>query len=109
MLMPMKTADPFYKSRRWRRLRAAVLRRDGYRCQWSRRFGKRAQADTVHHAFPREQWPEYQWEPWNLVSLSAHAHNQMHDRVTGALTEKGWQLLRITARRAGVPLPDRCR
>lgn len=105
----MKRADPFYKLPRWRRLRAAVLRRDGYVCQESRRFGKRAEATTVHHAFPREEFPEYQWEPWNLVSLAGDVHDSLHDRNTNALTEKGVELLRRVARKHGVEVPERYR
>lgn len=105
----MKRADPFYKSRRWNRLRESILRRDGFRCQWARRYGKRAEANTVHHIFPREEFPQYQWEPWNLVALSSDAHDRMHDRVTGALTELGVELLRRTARRVGVEVPERYR
>lgn len=52
------------------------------------------QANTVHHILPREQYPEYQWEPWNLVALSAKTHDQMHDRVTGSLTDAGKVFLR---------------
>lgn len=107
--MRQKITDPFYRSRRWERLRAAVLRRDGYLCQASKRYGKRVEANTVHHIFPREEFPEYQWEPWNLVSLSADAHDQMHDRVSGALTEKGAEWLRRTARKNGIEVTGRYR
>ena len=55
-----------YKSRRWRRMRLAVLRRDGYRCRESARYGKRVEATTVHHVWPA-----------------------MHDRRTGRLTMLG--------------------
>ena len=103
----MKAADPFYKSGRWMRLREAVLRRDGYACQISRRYGKRVQATTVHHVFPREEFPDYQWEPWNLISLAGDVHDQLHDRNNGALTEKGVELLRRIARREGVAVPLR--
>lgn len=105
--MKHKTTDPFYRSRHWEKLRAAVLRRDGYICQESRRFGKRVEASTVHHIFPRDEFPEYQWEPWNLVSLAADVHDQMHDRISGALTEKGAEMLRRTARRQGMEIPLR--
>ena len=105
----MKKAEPYYKSKRWQRLRESVLRRDGYLCQVSKRYGKRAGATMVHHVFPREEFPEYQWEPWNLVSLAGDVHDQMHDRVTGALTEKGAELLRRIARKNGVEIPARYR
>lgn len=101
--------DGFYKSPRWQRLRAAILRRDGYMCQESKRFGKRRDADTVHHVFPRDLFPEYQWEPWNLIALAADVHDMMHDRQSGALTEHGKQLLRRVARRQGVEVPERYR
>jgi len=107
--MNTKRADPFYKSGRWLRLRERVLRRDGYMCQVSRRYGKRAQATTVHHVFPREEFPEYQWEPWNLISLAGDVHDELHDRATGALTDKGAELLRRTARKYGVEVPGRYR
>jgi len=103
----MKQADSFYKSRRWERLRSVILRRDGYQCQISRRYGKHIQADTVHHIFPREEFPEYQWEAWNLVSLAGDVHNRLHDRVTNALTDEGAELLRRTARRRGLDVPLR--
>ena len=105
----MRTTDPFYKTRRWLRLRERVLRRDGYLCQVSKRYGKRTEATTVHHVFPREEFPEYQWEPWNLVSLAGDVHDEMHDRVTGSLTEKGAELLKRVARREGVAVPLRYR
>ena len=104
-----KKPDPYYKTGRWLRLRESVLRRDGYMCQVSRRYGKRLQATTVHHVFPREEFPEYQWEPWNLISLAGDVHDQMHDRTTGALSDKGAELLRRIARRNGVEVPGRYR
>lgn len=107
--MNHKRTDPFYRTRRWQRLREAVLRRDGYMCRESARYGKRAEASTVHHIFPRDEFPEYQWEPWNLVSLAGDVHDSMHDRQTGALTAKGAELLRRTARRQGLDVPGRFR
>lgn len=104
-----KTADPFYKTKRWTRLRESALRRDGYMCQDAKRYGKRAEATTAHHIFPRDEFPEYQWELWNLVSLSGTAHDAMHDRITNALTEKGAEWLRRTARQRGMEIPARYR
>ena len=81
-----------YKSPRWTRLRAAVLREAGYQCQWSRRFGKRVQAQHVHHIWPEEDYPEFAWCKWNLIALSHEAHTAMHDRTTGKLTAAGESL-----------------
>ena len=105
----MKAVDPFYRSARWLKLRAAVLRRDGYMCAESKRYGLHKQADTVHHVFPRDLFPEYQWEPWNLVSLCAEVHDRMHDRVTGELTRRGVMLLKRIAKRQGMEVPTRYR
>ena len=72
------------------------MRRDGNRCQISKRYGKSVSAEVVHHIYPVDEYPEYAYSPWNLISLSRQAHNRLHDRVTGALTEEGILLLRRT-------------
>lgn len=93
-----------YKSKRWKRIRQAVLRRDGYECQISLRYGKHVDADTVHHIFPADRFPEYQWEPWNLISLSREVHNSLHDRDTKELTAEGRRLMERTARRRNIDI-----
>lgn len=82
-----------YKSHRWLQLRESILRRDKWRCREAARYGKRVQATTVHHIYPVEDFPGWQWEPWNLIAVSGEAHNSFHDRVTGKLTAAGiaWQ------------------
>ena len=77
------------RNKRWQRLRAQALRRDGYRCREAARYGRIEAAQVVHHAWPAEDYPEYAYELWNLVSLSAAAHDAMHDRATRALTAAG--------------------
>lgn len=81
-----------YRSKRWEAKRDVILRRDGYECQYFKRFGKHVEADTVHHIYPADDYPEYAFENWNLISLSREAHNMMHDRQTGALTKEGLRL-----------------
>lgn len=78
-----------YKTRRWRKLRLSILRRDKHKCRESLRYGITAEATTVHHVWPAEDYPEYAWEPWNLVSLTQAKHEAMHDRLTGKLTPLG--------------------
>ena len=92
-----------YKSKRWKKLREAVLRRDGYLCQYEARFGKRVEATTVHHILPAEKYPEYQWEPWNLISLSTVAHNKMHDRESHELTDEGMKLVERLKKKQTIP------
>ena len=78
-----------YKTKRWKHLRESILRRDRYRCRDSQRYGITAVATTVHHVWPAEDYPEYAWSPWNLISLTAAKHEAMHDRLTGKLTAQG--------------------
>jgi 5-methylcytosine-specific restriction endonuclease McrA len=82
-----------YKDMRWIHKRSAILRRDEYLCQESKRYGKSKSATTVHHIYPVELYPELKYEDWNLISLSSEKHNAMHDRVTNEITELGklWQ------------------
>lgn len=79
----------FYHSTRWKKKQAKILRRDKLKCQESKRYGHTEEATTVHHIWPLEDYPEYAWEDWNLVSLSQNRHNRMHDRKTRRLTALG--------------------
>lgn len=88
----------------WTHKREVILRRDGYIDQVAKRYGKIIEADTVHHIFPREFYPEYEWENWNLISVSKKTHNELHDRESHELTEKGKELMRRTARKRGIQL-----
>lgn len=81
-----------YKQSRWKRKREYILKRDGYLCKESLRYGKHVKADVVHHIYPVESYPELKFVDWNLISLSAEQHNKMHDRDTHALTEAGKSL-----------------
>ncbi len=85
-----------YKTKRWQRKREHILRRDGYLCQISKWYGKRVDAETVHHIWPVEDYPEYAWYDWNLISVSNIMHNKLHDRYTGKLTALGEVLRKRT-------------
>lgn len=104
--MLMKQTDKFYLSNRWKTKRSRILRRDNYLCQLSRRYGKMRPADTVHHIFPREDFPEYALADWNLISVCGAEHDRLHDRGSGKLTAYGMELLRRTARRNRIEIPD---
>lgn len=85
---PAKIVRPFYpggdyesfdyNAPRWRRLRASVLRRDGYLCRYCLRYGRRRQATTVHHIEHADEHPELAYNADNLVSLCEACHNKMH-------------------------------
>lgn len=87
-----------YETTRWKRKREHILKRDRYVCQHYKKYGKRIDADTVHHIYPLEEYPEYSFCDWNLISLSNKAHNMMHDRKTRKLTEQGEALKRKVKR-----------
>ena len=94
----------FYKSKRWLKLRAAALRRDRHQCQLEARRGRLVEAQVVHHIFPREQFPEYQWELWNLISVTAENHKQLHEKYGGKLSTVGERLRAEVAAREGIKL-----
>lgn len=94
-----------YNTAKWKRKRAAILRRDGYKDKVVARYGKTVEATIVHHIFPLDEYPEYRLTDWNLISVSMATHNRLHDRETDELTELGVELLRRTARKHNVPVP----
>lgn len=93
---------------KWKRKREAILKRDGYIDQIVlRETGQRRPADTVHHIFPRSIYPEYTWENWNLISVSAKTHDELHNHFQDSLSEKGERLLRSTALLNGIKISMR--
>ena len=90
----MKPMD--YKSEKWRRVRRMVLQLDGYKCQIAKRYGRTEEATIVHHIYPADEYPEYRYCIWNLISVSAASHNKLENRNTGELTEFGKELQRRT-------------
>ena len=99
--------NEFYESPRWLRVRKRVLLRDKYQDIWAKRYGKVKAAEVVHHIFPRDEFPQYQYSTWNLISVSRQTHNTFHDRDTDELTETGMELLRSTARKNGIEIPEK--
>lgn len=71
-------------------------------CQYSLQEGRHVEANTVHHIFPADEYPEYQYCGWNLISLSQDVHNMMHDRATGKLTELGKELMEELKEKRGM-------
>lgn len=100
-----KESHDFYTGRKWTHLREVILRRDGYCDQVLKRYGINRQATNVHHIFPREEFPEYQYESWNLISLTHDNHMRMHVPSTGDLSPFGVELLRRTARKYNIDIP----
>lgn len=97
-----------YGSVSWKQKRKHILVRDGYIDRIALRDGVRMAADTVHHILPAEDYPEYAWEDWNLISVSARTHRTyLHDPRTKALTPLGLELARQTAEEHGVKLTEK--
>lgn len=85
-----------YGSIKWKKKRKHILRLDGYKCRIDRRYGKTTEASVVHHIYPADEYPEYAWCDWNLISVSLANHNRLENRNTGELTELGRSLQRAT-------------
>ena len=101
-MKPIKT----YNERRWVELRKTALKRDRYTDQYLKRYGKMRNAEIVHHIFPVNDFPEYQYELWNLISISKGTHNMFHDKYSNLLTDKGLEVLIRTARKNNIPIPE---
>ena len=75
-----------YTAERWKRKRAAILRRDGYRCAWCKRYGRAVPAKIVHHLKEADEYPELAYTDSNLVSLCQACHNKAHPEKARAAT-----------------------
>lgn len=73
-----KDTDPFYHSGRWKAFAESIRRRDRYKCQLCKRFGKDVPGNIVHHIKEREEYPELAYDPNNCVTLCEKCHNKMH-------------------------------
>lgn len=108
--MPKKriSDDSFLKTDQWRMKRANILRRDNFTDQYLLKTrGIMRDADTVHHILPREQFPQYAYADWNLISLSTYTHAHIiHNSHSGALTKAGKNLMLETAWANGINLTE---
>lgn len=95
--------EKFYTSTKWRKMAARVLSHYNYQDQVKKRYGKMIQAEMVHHALPAEDFPEYFFEPKNLVPVSRSTHRGLHND-DGTLTAAGVDVARRAARNIGVDI-----
>lgn len=72
-----------YTSKKWKRKRAVILRRDNYLCTECRKYGRKRQATTVHHIKHADEYPELAYNNDNLTSLCAACHNKEHPEKGG--------------------------
>lgn len=85
-----------YSSKKWKKKREKILRLDKYKDVVASWYGRTEAAQMVHHIYPAEEYPEYAWEDWNLISVSFSTHKKLENNMTGGLTEMGKQLMRNT-------------
>ena len=94
-----------YKDEKWVRKRNHILKRDKYIDQYLLRQGQKVEANLVHHILPAEDYPEYRYCDWNLISVSHRTHNKiLHEKYSGKLTNAGKLLAQETAALNGVKL-----
>ena len=67
-----------YKEKKWQQKRKQILIRDSYLCQQCKKYGKRVDAQMVHHIKPAELFPELAYDDNNLESLCNACHNKLH-------------------------------
>ena len=61
----------------------------------------------MHHIFPRDKYPQYAYEDWNLISLGSYTHSHViHNAHNGALTREGKRLMLETAWANGIKLTE---
>ncbi|WP_305178087.1 hypothetical protein [Faecalibaculum rodentium] len=83
----------FHDKTRWKKRSRMILSRDNYLDMVALRFfGIRQEADMVHHIYPVEDYPEFAYAEWNLISTSRKTHNRLH-YADGSLTPLGQTLL----------------
>ena len=86
--------DPYYKSPRHKRWRAAVIRRAGGLCEMCRRYGRvgpdglPVPATTAHHIKHRDEYPELQYDINNGQALCEACHMKVHPEKHGTATKR---------------------
>ena len=86
-----------HNTKRWKRKSLAIRRKDKYMDMVALRFfNQRREGTMVHHIYPVDEYPEYAFCDWNLITVSADTHNKLENRTTGELTALGQMLQRHT-------------
>ncbi|MCD8890993.1 HNH endonuclease [Staphylococcus nepalensis] len=84
-----KDRKSFYLSRRWRRFRHEVLRRDHYECVECNKHGRLTTDLKLHnnrrglevdHIIELEKRPDLAYDMNNLQTLCVNCHNKKHNR-----------------------------
>ncbi|AVI30949.1 MULTISPECIES: HNH endonuclease [Bacillus subtilis group] len=88
--MPRKRdeLDKIYNTARWKRVRKAVLNRDGYLCCECKRRGLITNGNTVHHIIALRDDPSKAFEINNLETICLECHNKEHPEKGGGEKKK---------------------
>lgn len=101
-------SDEFIWSEQWRHKSHSILRRDRYIDQYIlKTTGRTIPAEVVHHILPREDFPQYAMEDWNLISLSRKTHDRIIHTIKGKLTNEGRKLMFETAFKNDIKLTEK--
>lgn len=79
----------WYKTARWRKLRAAVLLRDSYTCKMCGRLQGNTALLVCDHVRPHRGDPNRFWDEWNLQTLCADPCHNKHKQSQEAAMPKG--------------------
>lgn len=80
--------NPFYTSKKWRKKREYILKRDGFLCLECKKYGRHIEAKIVHHIKEIDDAPELKLKNNNLVSVCASCHNKIHYEKGGHYIKK---------------------
>lgn len=92
-----KKADPFYTSRRWRRVRDMAKQRDAMMCQRCKAngtikiIGNKPRDYAVDHIKPRKLWEELELTLDNLQTLCRRCHDTKTREEMNIYTREDWR------------------
>lgn len=82
-----------YGTAKWKKKRLRILKLDGYKDRVAAMYGKTLEANMVHHIYPADEYQQWAFETWNLISINREeTHNKLENRKTGELTDLGRKL-----------------
>jgi 5-methylcytosine-specific restriction endonuclease McrA len=100
--MTRKEIEKFYTGRKWRKVRAKVLRDQHFECQRClKERHKVVRATTVHHELPLKDYPQYGLQMYtpdgqrNLIALCFDCHEEIEKERgnrpgSGTVTQERW-------------------
>lgn len=92
-----------YKNKRWKRVRAAAMKRAEHKCEECYRAGKLTYQNLHgHHVNPVWERPDLMYNSDNIYICCQEHHNSFEDRSTGVLSKDGEKLRKRINRKYGL-------